>query len=200
MPPLRRLTYNQTLGVLAGFEAKMRNEGYESRIAVVQMTNSEQVVGDALLYRLYPLVEESALNRTSNLTPFPNPYPLPAGVSVSFDNDNSNGSPLSPTDTKQCISHTSKQLIQHLNEHGDGSLQPTHWLFRWKSVQFSIRPKPNRRRITYKDALNILSAYSLKLGREGYHPLGSEIIVTQTKQVIGSVVMGPAPNGEIADH
>lgn len=130
-------------------------------------------------------------NGTLRAPPIPNPYPLPhTDLALDFAEPSS---PLSVRDTKNCILHANEQLLQHIQEHGGDDRLPFYLTYKFGSVRFSIRAEQRvLRRLTYRDALEILAACAIKLRREGYHRRTAAVLGPR-RGLIGNVQVGVDP-------
>lgn len=91
-----------------------------------------------------------------------------------------------------CIDHAYSLLRQHISRYGDGPIPQNQagLEVRFKTVEFSITtsmppPWPLESAPSYKDALAILAAFALKMGREGFHWWLAEIVSTGGAGYVG---------------
>ena len=187
----RYLTLHETLKVIDAYAIKNGREGSNARWGNIIVTGAhpEQLIGSALLgprvenAEISPLskvvVEDQKIRRTSlQLGPIPNPYPLPqTDLEIDFATPDDL---LDTNDALNCISHARFEIHQYLQSHGgrDAPL-PDRFVYKWRSVEFGItRVFGMARHISYKETLQILSAFSIKSSREGWRERNGRVIIT----------------------
>ena len=182
------LTYNDTTQILAAFSLKSRMEGYRERESEIFETVTGDSQGFAELVRRDD--GDSLRNKTLQIDPIPNPYALSdSDLSVDFEQPVSN---LEPIDVVNCIVSARQRITRHISKHGDGPITiPSIW-FTWRSVEFRVFAEEVPRRVTLNDTLDILNAFAIKSGREGFQSRWGVIIVTEGGQLVGQAVLGHA--------
>ena len=196
--PEGALTYNDTTHILAAFVLKSKLEGYRERPGDLFETATGDPKGIVLLAKSGFGVESR--NKTLQIGPIPNPYVLPdSDLSVDFDEPLSD---LVPNDVFNCIVSARRRVTRQISERGEGPITiPTIW-FTWKSVEFRIFAEQVQRRVTLNDTLDILNAFAIKSGLEGFRSRWGSIMVTHGGQIIGQVLLGHSHPvaGEAGNH
>lgn len=177
--PPPRLSWNDTIGLLAAFSAKTSQDGYHAWSAMILHTNGGGYLGDAFLTGL----EEG--NLTSQ--PLPNPYPVP-GSDITVDFEAQPDGDLNSRDARICIALAHDEIFEYLTEHGDG---PVHipLSYAYESVELDVTPL-GESRITYMQTIFLLQAFSLKMNREGYKTWEAEVVRTgDTVQIADALII-----------
>ena len=184
--PANGLTYNDTTHILAAMTLKSRLEGYRERVGDVVETVTGDFQGATALARNE--LESGSLNKTSQLDPIPNPFVLSdSDLSIDFEEQMSD---LVPNDVVDCIVSARRRITRRISQHGEGRVTiPSIW-FVWRSVEFRVFAEQVPRRVTLNDTLNILDAFAIKSGREGFQSRWATIIITQGGQIVAQAVLG----------
>ncbi|KAL8686482.1 MAG: hypothetical protein Q9218_007073 [Villophora microphyllina] len=198
---LRGFTYYDALDVVMGYVTKSRREGYFSRwgnvlvkghqtIATASFTRSVNS-GDNLDHR--QKTTRRNLKKSLRLNPIQNPYPLPHTDKVIDFEPAGPALPIKEIEDLVTIVH--QKINDHIEKHGDGPLPPVlaenmgHMIF----LLVSMTALPLDRRITYSDTLQILAAFAIKNGREGYAQRCGLVLVEDIGTQLGHVTMGSFP-------
>ncbi|KAI4200318.1 MAG: hypothetical protein LQ346_002396 [Caloplaca aetnensis] len=186
------ISYNDTANILWALSSKMRREGYRVRFGDILGAATGYRLGDIWLSRSTPGDEDRVRNRAVRLDPIPNPYPLPhSELSIEFDEP---GTSLRRRDVTECIFLARRKVLAHIEEHGEGPMPPG-LAYSWRSVEFRLFQMPHQHRVTLNDTLDILAAYAIKEGREGFASLWGTIIPTEHhEQVVAQAILGPSAN------
>ena len=182
------LTYNDTTQILEAFSLKSRMEGYRERESIILETVTGSSEGFAELATWGD--GDSLRNKTLQIHPIRNPYVLSGSdLSVDFEQPVSD---LVPIDVVNCIVSARQRITRHIREHGEGRITiPSIW-FTWKSVEFRVIAEDVPRHVTWNDTLNILNAFAIKSGREGFQSRWGSIIMTNGEQIVAQAVLGHA--------
>ena len=182
------LTYNDTTRILTAVAWKTRLEGYFRLVGNVFETATGHHEGIATLTR--DEIETASLNKTLQLGPVPNPYVIhDSDLSIDFEEQMSE---LVPNDVVDCIVSARRRITRRISQHGEARVTiPSIW-FTWRSVEFRVFVEQVPRRVTLNDTLDILDAFAIKSGLEGFQSRWANIIVTQGGQIVGQAVLGHA--------
>lgn len=144
---------------------------------------------------------ESANNTGLTLQPLPDPFPI---AHTPFSLDFHDGVPLiTPTDFYDCVNRAHSGIEVYMTRMGDcpipASLFPRIFMYRCATLFFELliedSPSPPTRHIRWSDTLKILQVLGWKMGREGFRQRIAWIIVTQTGEDLGALILtriGPA--------
>ncbi|KAL8737989.1 MAG: hypothetical protein Q9181_001171 [Wetmoreana brouardii] len=190
---LQHVTWNDSIAILEAFALKMRLQGHRDRGGEIIVTRTGQFAGTVYLGE--DDVDKMA-NKTLQLDPIPNPYPLPnSDLSLDFEEPISS---VSAIDTRDCISYAREQILHLIQQHGDGQV-PINFRYVWRTVGFMVFREVTQRGFTYNDTLDVLGAYAIKLGREGYRSRWA-IVLTGGGQIIATALITRVVNDGISDH
>lgn len=122
----------------------------------------------------------------------PNPFPVP-GKPFSIQFGEAQGDELPPRDVQGCIRKAYKILDKHIKRDGDGPLpqHPTPLQVQYGTVWFGLGPatRPPLPVLSYSDAIEILRAFSIKVGREGYRYEFGRIVNTEVETHLGDALL-----------
>lgn len=193
VPGHRRLTYDETIGMIGAYSVKMTREGFFGRSASISVTEGGEVLA---FVRLGAAVGNEVDVVPRQLHPIPNPYSVPnTALSLDFHDQHGQGPPLAYRDVIACIVAIRREVIKHIQQHGNGPIPFLSYVF--GDLGFAIAPTPGHAgpHISYQDTDALLSVYALKMAREGYRGRYAEIFVTQTGETIGDALLSQETPG-----
>ena len=131
-----------------------------------------------------------ARNNTLRLQSLPNPYPMPdSPYSLDFAPP---GRILPRNNVVACLFTVRLELHAHIRSHRKhDEFKGRDWLCAQENIVFAIKPPVlGRATLTFGDAYQVLDAFALKMGQDGYRSLWAQVLTTQGGIYVGNARIG----------